>query len=119
GEIEGFGRQLAGALGSPAPAASGSTTLDVGDTDAAKWVNAIAKDLQAHRGRSLVVAGEYQPASVHTLARAMNQTLGNVGATVTYGASIEASPTDNAPTLQDLVRAMDAGRVGLVVGVGG
>jgi MoCo/4Fe-4S cofactor protein with predicted Tat translocation signal len=119
GEIGGFGRQLAGALGSPAPAASGTTSLDVGNTDAAKWVNAIAKDLQAHRGRSLVVAGEYQPASLHTLARAMNQTLGNVGATVTYGASIEASPTDNAASLNDLVRAMDAGQVELLVMLGG
>ena len=26
-----------------------------------KWIAAVAKDLQAHRGRSLVVAGEYQP----------------------------------------------------------
>ena len=118
-EIEGFGHQLAGALGSPAPAAPGSPALDVANTDVAKWVNAIAKDLQAHRGRSLVIAGDYQPASVHTLARAMNQTLGNVGTTVTYGASIEASPTDNAASLIDLVRAMDAGQVEVLVMLGG
>ena len=35
------------------------------------------------RGRSVVVAGEYQPAAVHALAHAMNQALGNVGTTVT------------------------------------
>src|SRR5262249_17966222 len=65
------------------------------------------------------VAGEYQPASVHTLVRAMNQTLGNVGVTVTYGASIEASPTDNAASLSDLARAMDTGQVELLVILGG
>ena len=43
---------------------------------------AVAKDLQAHRGRVAGVAGEYQPAAVHALAHAMNQALGNVGATV-------------------------------------
>src|SRR6476646_8718746 len=85
-EIEGFGRQLAGAVGAPAAPAPGSPTLDVSNSDVAKWVNAIAKDLQANRGRSLVIAGDYQPASVHALARAMNQTLGNIGTTVTYGA---------------------------------
>ena len=42
--------------------------------------------------RSLVVAGDYQPAAVHALAHAMNQALGNVGTTVTYGASLEAGP---------------------------
>ncbi len=82
-------------------------------------MNAIAKDLQANRGRSLVIAGDYQPASVHAVARAMNQTLGNVGTTVTYGASIEASPTDNAASLGDLVRAMDAGQVEVLVMLGG
>ena len=37
---------------------------------AQKFIAAVAKDLQAHRGRSLVVAGDYQPAAVHHLAHA-------------------------------------------------
>ena len=49
----------------------------------------------------------------------MNQALGNAGTTVTYGAAIEASPTDNAASLNDLVRAMDAGQVELLVMLGG
>ncbi len=48
------------------------------------YVEAIAQDLSAHRGTSLVVAGEAQPPAVHALAHAMNQALGNVDATVTY-----------------------------------
>ena len=36
------------------------------------WVAAVAKDLQAHRGASLVIAGDAQPPAVHALAHAMN-----------------------------------------------
>jgi molybdopterin-containing oxidoreductase family iron-sulfur binding subunit len=75
--------------------------------------------LQARRGRSLVVAGDYQPASVHALARSINQTLGNVGTTVTYGPSLEAAPTSHSASLADLVRAMDAGQVEVLVMLGG
>ncbi len=117
-EIEGFGRQLAGAVGAPAASASGSATADPASV-VGKWVAAVAKDLQAHRGRSVVIAGEYQPASLHTIARAINEALGNVGATVTYGGSIEASPTDNTASLIDLARAMEAGQVELLVMLGG
>jgi MoCo/4Fe-4S cofactor protein with predicted Tat translocation signal len=118
GDIETFGRQLAGAVGAPAPSGAASAAPDPG-SDIAKWAIAVSKDLQAHRGRSLVVAGDYQPASVHAIARAINEALGNVGATVTYGASIEASATDNAASLNDLVKAMDASQVETLVIFGG
>ena len=45
----------------------------------AEWISAVAKDLAAHRGASLVIAGEEQPPRVHALAHAMNAALGNVG----------------------------------------
>ena len=88
-------------------------------TDNAAWVAAVSKDLQAHRGRSLVIAGEYQPASVHALAHALNQGLGNVGATVTYGAAIEAAPQDQTASLAELATAMQAGQVELLIMLGG
>ena len=122
GEVEGFARELAGGIGAgPGGPASqpGASVPRPGAPEIAKWVAAIAKDLQAHRGSSLVVAGEYQPAPVHALAHAMNQALGNVGTTVTYGGAIEASPTNNATSLNELVRAMDAGQVELLVMIGG
>ena len=71
--------------------------------DAQKWITAVAADLQAHKGRSAVVAGDRQPAAVHALARAMNEALGNVGTTVTYTAPIAASPADGAASLAELV----------------
>ncbi len=59
-----------------------------------KEVAAIARDLQAHKGASMVVAGNNQPPHVHALAHAMNQALGNVGKTVTYTDPIEGNPVD-------------------------
>ena len=59
----------------------------------------------------MVVAGDHQPAAVHALARAMNQALGNVGATVTYHAPVTASPADGGASIADLVTDMAAGRV--------
>ncbi|MDP9114127.1 MAG: TAT-variant-translocated molybdopterin oxidoreductase, partial [Acidobacteriota bacterium] len=45
-------------------------------------ISAVAKDLAAHRGASIVIAGEQQPPQVHEFAHAMNQRLGNIGKTV-------------------------------------
>lgn len=50
----------------------------------ADWLNACADDLLANRGRSLVVAGERQPAAVHALVHYLNDALGNVGETLRY-----------------------------------
>jgi molybdopterin-containing oxidoreductase family iron-sulfur binding subunit len=116
GEIEGFARQLAASVGAGPAGSPGAAS---GNADAAKWLPALAKDLQAHRGTSLVVAGDYQPAAVHAVAHAMNQALGNIGATVTYGAAIEAAPADQAASLNELVRSIDAGQVDLLVILGG
>jgi MoCo/4Fe-4S cofactor protein with predicted Tat translocation signal len=112
-EIEEFARRLAGAVGGSAPAAAGGS---VPDTD--KWIAAVAKDLRAHQGRSVVVAGDYQPPAVHELARTMNQALGNVGATVTYGSPLEPTAPEQGTSLADLANAIDAGQVQLLVIMG-
>ena len=117
GEIEGFTAKLAGVVGAGAPAAVPGTQAPGGEL-VEKWVAAVAKDLQAHRGRSVVIPGEYQPASVHALAHAMNQALGNVGATVSYTASIDPQPADPHASIAELATAMDAGQVQLLVILG-
>jgi molybdopterin-containing oxidoreductase family iron-sulfur binding subunit len=48
----------------------------------------------------------------------MNQALGNIGSTVTYGASIEPRPVDHVASLAELATAMDAGQVQLLVIMG-
>ncbi|MBI5799545.1 MAG: TAT-variant-translocated molybdopterin oxidoreductase [Verrucomicrobia bacterium] len=47
-----------------------------------KWISECAKDLVAHRGAVLVVAGQRQPIVVHVLAHVMNGVLGAVGKTI-------------------------------------
>ena len=106
-------------IAAAAQALSGSGGGTFSNSAASKFIAAAAKDLQAHRGRSLVVAGDYQPAAVHALARQMNEALGNVGATVTYSSAIELQPTDDAASLRALVEAMDAGQVDVLVILGG
>ena len=111
GDIELFARALAGKLGlsSPVPLSG----------EAAKWLDAVAKDLQKERGASLVVAGEYQPAAVHALAHAINASLGNVGTTLYYTEPVEAESTGNLESLRELCADMDAGKVDLLLILGG
>jgi molybdopterin-containing oxidoreductase family iron-sulfur binding subunit len=87
--------------------------------DVSSWVNAVAADLAEHRGRSVVVAGDHQPAAVHALARAINESLGNAGETVVYAAPVTGSPADGAASLAELVADMHAGTVQLVLVLGG
>ena len=75
-----------------------------------RWVAAVAKDLQAHRGSSLVVAGDGQPPAVHALAHAMNAALGNAGRTVVYTDPVEAAPVDQLQSMRELAGDMNAGR---------
>ncbi len=48
----------------------------------AGWIKAVVRDLTANRGKSLVIAGDTQPAEVHALAHLINHALGNIGKTV-------------------------------------
>ncbi|HVF24033.1 MAG TPA: 4Fe-4S dicluster domain-containing protein, partial [Pyrinomonadaceae bacterium] len=82
-------------------------------------LDVIAHDLQQHRGASIVVAGDGQPPIVHALAHAMNNALGNVGKTVFYTDPLEINSVDQRQSLQELVGDLDAGRVDLLVIMGG
>jgi molybdopterin-containing oxidoreductase family iron-sulfur binding subunit len=99
-------------------AAVGVGTAGSGSADQ-KWVQAIANDLRAHRGTSLVIAGDSQPPAVHALAHAMNQALGNVGQTVAYTQTVEVEPVDQLESIRTLVADMQAGRVDLLIILGG
>jgi MoCo/4Fe-4S cofactor protein with predicted Tat translocation signal len=85
--------------------------------DAARVLDVLAKDLQAHQGKCLVAAGPRQPAAVHALALLINQTLGNIGTSV----QLLAVPDTNSEVaqLKQLVDDLNAGAVETVVVIGG
>lgn len=83
------------------------------------FLDALAKDLQANKGKSLVLAGPSQPPYVHALTAAMNQALGNVGTTVDYAEPVEAEPIDQVASLAELCGAMHSGKVDVLFVFGG
>jgi molybdopterin-containing oxidoreductase family iron-sulfur binding subunit len=111
-QVEEFAFALAAAMGVSGGQASGNSTI-------AKWTAAIARDLQANKGASVIVPGDQQSPAVHALAHAMNAALGNAGKTVFYTDPIEANPTDQVASLQDLVNDLNNGQVDLLLILGG
>ncbi|MGO9587258.1 MAG: TAT-variant-translocated molybdopterin oxidoreductase [Limisphaerales bacterium] len=59
-----------------------------------RWLSGCAKDLLAHRGEVLAVAGQRQPMEVHLLAWAINSALGAIGNTVTLIPAKETTGAD-------------------------
>jgi len=112
-DVEQFAWSLAAALGADTGGRKGAPTA------ADKWIIPVARDLQKHKGASLVIAGEQQSPAVHALAHAMNATLGNVGKTVLYTEPVEAQPVDQVASLYDLVKDLDSGAVDLLLILGG
>jgi molybdopterin-containing oxidoreductase family iron-sulfur binding subunit len=102
--VEGFARAVAAGLGLAVQGGTGQA-----------WVAELVKDLKAHAGRSLVLAGAWQPPVVHALAHAMNQELGNVGVTVTYTAPVAAHPAQQLASLRELCADMSGGKVSLLL----
>ena len=111
-QIEDFARAVAAGLGLPLQAPAGLEAHT-------KWIAVLVRDLQKHRGSSLVIAGEEQPPAVHALAHAMNDALGNAGRTVVYAEPVAATPTLQTQSLRELVADMQAGKVALLLILGG
>jgi molybdopterin-containing oxidoreductase family iron-sulfur binding subunit len=114
-EVESLARAIAARLGVAVASGEEHVRSDV----SAAWLAALVSDLQAHRGASLVIAGEGQPAEVHALAHAMNRQLDNVGRTVEYLVPVEAQPIDQQASLRELVELMRQGEAKLLVVLGG
>lgn len=110
-EVEKVAFALASALGVSVTAPS--TSIDK------QFLEAAVEDLRSAGSRALVVAGEHQPASVHALAHAINEKLGNTGTTVNYIASPEANPVNQVESIKDLVAKIASGDVGHLIIVGG
>ena len=91
------------------------TPLVQGLTTGAQWSEECAKDLAAHPGESLVLAGAHQPAAVHVLVNAINAKLRNLGRTVEF---VEI-PAPAATSLPALAAAIKQGAVKTLVVLNG
>jgi molybdopterin-containing oxidoreductase family iron-sulfur binding subunit len=114
-KVEGFVRLLATQLGVEV----GARQADAASDETAAWLAALVTDLTAHKGSSVVVVGDGQPAVVHALVHAINRALGNVGTTIEYVAPVEARPVNQLASLEELVESMRDGKVDLLLVLGG
>ncbi len=85
----------------------------------AKWIKAVAEDLKRHRGACAIIPGERQTPLLHALAHAMNHALGNAGRTVIHTESVTAHPALQIDSLRALAADMEAGKVDLLLMLGG
>ena len=90
------------------PAAAGAT---VNGEDAQAMAHAIAGDLAANKGESILVAGPNQPAEVHARLLHLNRLLGNVGKTVTFTEEPAAARPSHTDALAAMVAAANAGEI--------
>ncbi len=76
------------------------------------WVEKVSADLTAHKGRALVHVGPDQPAAVHALVHAINDSLEARGKTLDLIGAVAHTPAANQEaSLRDLVDDMRLGRV--------
>ena len=116
-QIAPFLAALAARLVPPAAGATSLAGAGVPGVDP-RWIDALAKDLLANRGKGLIVAGERQPAAVHAAVCALNTHLGNTGRTVSYYETKDAA-LPSVSSLASLVSAMKGGAVQTLVVLGG
>jgi len=114
-DIEILAREVAARIGLPVRRAE---TLPPGLAPHARWIEAVAKDLERAGGAALVMAGETQPPIVHALAHAINDRLGASGTTVEYLEPVLARPESMAGSLEALAADMETGKVNLLLILG-
>ena len=91
---------------------AGVTTVSAPAVEVANLEKA-ANDLWASRGASLVVSGSNDP-NVQTVIHAINELLGNNGATVDFASPVHFRKGDDAK-MNQFITDLNAGRVGAVI----
>lgn len=111
-EIQPFAHALAAQLGigGASPATEHEQTA---------WGKAVIADLKQHRRACVVIPGDNQPPLLHAIAHAMNQALGNIGQTVVCTDPVEVNPGSQGDGLRELANDINAGRVQLLMILGG
>ncbi|MGA9759528.1 MAG: TAT-variant-translocated molybdopterin oxidoreductase, partial [Candidatus Sulfotelmatobacter sp.] len=112
GMVEKFAFAIANLVGA-------GPTENVALAEWGRFPDAVAEELGSHKERCLVVAGDHQTPNVHALAHRINAQLGNVGKTVFYADPVDANPVNQTDSFKDLVADINAGKVDLLVILGG
>ena len=111
-EIPAFAAELAKAVG----VAGVNSPAYAWTDEQKKFLAALAKDLKAGAGKSVVIPGLYQDPSVAWLAMAINSALGNVGKTVSVSdAVVSQVPSSQLADFKALVADLNAGKVDWLV----
>jgi len=92
--------ELAGLIESLAARLGITGAVDTLKDDA--WLNAVAKDLEANAGHSLIVAGTGWAVAAHHWVVQMNAALGNIGKTVSFRPSNAPPSIDLASLITDV-----------------
>ncbi len=116
-EMTAFVNDLADAISGAAPVAATSTASN--EVKRGKYLSAIAKDLLANRGASLVIGGPGLPAATQALIFGINQTLDNLGSTVTLTKPVFDTENSGVAALKTLVDDLTASRVTTLAILGG
>jgi molybdopterin-containing oxidoreductase family iron-sulfur binding subunit len=109
-EIPAFAAELAKAVGVVGVKAPAYAWTD----EQREFLAAIAKDLKAHAGKSVVIPGLYQDPSVASYAVVINRLLGNGGKTLSYPVPpVRVNPlfSSTDSDLKTLVADLNAGKV--------
>ena len=104
--IEGIAREIARAVRRPE-----ALPPEQGAAGPSGWTETIVRDLLAHRGRCVVLAGPYQIPGSTPPSIDINSALGNAGRTVFYTEPVPYRPTGEMDSLRALLGAMEAGDV--------
>ncbi len=111
-DVLAYARSLAHTLASKGASALGAIVEGPGDVEVPSvWLDKVADDLLAHRGRVAVVAGSRQPAAVHALVAAINAALGASSGLVRYAEPLDASDADPAASLRAVVEQADGSTI--------
>jgi MoCo/4Fe-4S cofactor protein with predicted Tat translocation signal len=114
-DIAVLARTIARALGVGGPAQEADRTIPDRLSAHSSWITAVARDLEAHRGKCLLLVGDSQPPEVHALGHLINHALGNAGKTVEYLARADAGSSDQSGSLRELVSDVQAGSVDTLI----
>ena len=105
-EVGQFAAALAAKVG-----VAGVTAPSLSNSKLSEWVDAIADDLLAHQGTSVVIPGDFAGEAVHVLAHAINAAVGALGSTVNAIEPVILEPSEHTGALATLAEEMNSGAV--------